>query len=174
MNDNKLIIRPNTKVGELLDVYPQLEDVLIKMVPAFKKLKNPILRKTIARVTSLQQASVVGKIDLKIMLSGLRETVGQLADEITEEEQNYFKDKPDWFDSNKIEQTINVARLLNEGENPLGVILNAANNMQTDLVLKIIHEFVPAPIIDELVNQGYDYWLRKDGEIIEVYFKKNN
>ena len=50
----KLIITPKTKVAELLDAYPQLEDILIEIAPQFKKLQNPVLQKTIARVTSLQ------------------------------------------------------------------------------------------------------------------------
>ena len=172
MENKKLIIRPNTKVGELLDVYPQLEEVLIKMVPAFKKLRNPVLRKTIARVTSLQQASVVGKTDLKKMLITLRETVGQSGEEITDEEKIYFKDKPNWIDKNKIVKTIDVSEILNNGENPLGLILNSANNLTGESILKINHEFVPSPIIDELENQGFDYWLTKDEKRIEVFFKK--
>ena len=55
-----LIISPKTKVGELLDAYPQLESVLFDLSPAFAKLKNPILRKTVARIATLQQAAAVG------------------------------------------------------------------------------------------------------------------
>ena len=45
-----MVISPKTKVGELLDAYPELESVLMEMSPAFEKLKNPILRRTVARV----------------------------------------------------------------------------------------------------------------------------
>ena len=37
----ELIIAPKTKVAELIDAYPQLEQVLIDYVPAFEKLKKP-------------------------------------------------------------------------------------------------------------------------------------
>ncbi len=57
ITQNKLIITPQTKVKELLDAYPELEPVLIDMAPAFKKLRNPVLRRTIARVTSIKQAA---------------------------------------------------------------------------------------------------------------------
>ena len=33
-------ITPQTKVAELLDAYPELEDVLVEMAPPFKKLRN--------------------------------------------------------------------------------------------------------------------------------------
>ena len=62
----KLVITPKTKVAELLSTYPELEDVLVDMAPAFKKLKNPVLRRTIARVTSLQQAASVGEVPVDV------------------------------------------------------------------------------------------------------------
>ena len=55
MAASKIIISPKTKVGELLDNYPDLESVLMEMSPAFEKLRNPVLRKTVARVATLQQ-----------------------------------------------------------------------------------------------------------------------
>ena len=39
-NDSQLTITPDTKVAELLEHYPQLEDVLIGIAAPFKKLKN--------------------------------------------------------------------------------------------------------------------------------------
>ncbi len=59
MNVYKLIISPKTKPGELLDAFPQLEDVLIEISPSFAKLKDPTLRKTVDHVATLQQAVVV-------------------------------------------------------------------------------------------------------------------
>ena len=47
-----LIISPKTKVLQLIETYPQLEDVLIEYAPAFKKLKNPVLRKTVAKIAN--------------------------------------------------------------------------------------------------------------------------
>lgn len=52
---NSLIITPKTKVLELIETYPELEDILIEYAPAFKKLKNPLLRKTVAKIATLQQ-----------------------------------------------------------------------------------------------------------------------
>ena len=59
MTNSKITISPKTKVGELLDAYPELENVLMAMSPAFEKLKNPILRKTVAKVATLQQVCIV-------------------------------------------------------------------------------------------------------------------
>jgi len=47
-----LEILPTVTVHKLLVAYPQLEEVLIGIAPPFKKLKNPILRRTIAKVAT--------------------------------------------------------------------------------------------------------------------------
>jgi hypothetical protein len=60
MSAQKITISPKTKVGELLDPFPELESVLMEMSPAFEKLKNPILRKSVARVATIQQVDIVG------------------------------------------------------------------------------------------------------------------
>ncbi|MCU0409486.1 MAG: DUF1858 domain-containing protein, partial [Bacteroidales bacterium] len=62
MSDPKLTISPRTKVGELLEAYPKLEAKLIETAPVFSKLKNPVLRKTITKVTSLKKAALVANI----------------------------------------------------------------------------------------------------------------
>ena len=60
-----LIISPKTKVLQLIETYPQLEDVLIEFAPAFKKLKNPVLCKTVARIATLQKAAAVGNVKVE-------------------------------------------------------------------------------------------------------------
>ena len=35
-----LLITPQTKVGELLETYPELEEVLVALAPPFKKLRK--------------------------------------------------------------------------------------------------------------------------------------
>ena len=60
MESPKLIISPKTKVLQLLEAYPALEDLLIDYVPAFRKLKNPVLRNTVAKIATLQQAAAIG------------------------------------------------------------------------------------------------------------------
>jgi hypothetical protein len=50
-------ILPSTKIGALLARYPELEDVLIGLAPPFKRLKNPFLRRGVAKVAPLEQAA---------------------------------------------------------------------------------------------------------------------
>ena len=72
-----MIIVPHTKVGDLLDEYPQLENTLLKLSPTFSKLKNPIIRKTIGKVATLQQVAVVGNLKIDVLINALRKEIGQ-------------------------------------------------------------------------------------------------
>jgi hypothetical protein len=74
-------ITPQTKVAELLDACPELEEVLVQMAPPFKKLRNPVLRRTIARVTSLEKAASVANLPLRELITGLRSAAGQPVDD---------------------------------------------------------------------------------------------
>src|SRR4030042_5540134 len=98
---NQLIITPKTKVLQPTEAYPQLEDVLIGYVPAFKKLKNPILRNTVAKIATLQQAAAVGNVKIEDLINRLRKEVGQDLISGTEDTV-YTISKPDWFSESKI------------------------------------------------------------------------
>ena len=63
-------ITPETRVNDLLSNYPELESTLMRIAPVFKKLKNPILRKTIAKVTTLRHAAKIGNVSLADMING--------------------------------------------------------------------------------------------------------
>ena len=77
MTGDNFPIESSTKVAALLDQYPELEGVLIEMAPRFKKLRNPILRRTVARIASLRQAAAVGGIPVGELVNRLRVEVGQ-------------------------------------------------------------------------------------------------
>jgi len=52
-------INAKTKIDEMLKQYPFLEDFLITLSPKFKGLRNPIMRKTIGKVATLDMASKI-------------------------------------------------------------------------------------------------------------------
>ena len=69
----RIIITPKTKIYDLLEAYPELEEKLVEAAPQFRKLKNPMLRKTIARVTTLGQAAIIGGVKVEQLINKLRE-----------------------------------------------------------------------------------------------------
>ncbi len=168
----QLIITPKTKIYDLLSAYPQLEDVLISRAPQFKKLRNPILRKTVAKVTSLQQAATIGGIKTEELVNHLRQHVGQTSvDSIEVENSTYNINKPDWFDEKKVVENIDIREMLNAGEQPVHEVMTAIKKLGASKILKVIAPFIPAPLIDKSLSMNYKHWLSKteDNEVI-VYF----
>lgn len=170
----KLMITPKTKVSEMLDHYPQLEDLLIELAPQFKNLKNPILRKTIARVTTLSQAAIIGGVQVEDLVSQLRTEIGQnITTTIEMETSTYTTEKPDWFDESKIAETIDTRRMLNAGEHPIHEVLSAIKNLSDQTILKVVVPFIPAPMIDKSISLNHKHWLveQSDHQYF-LYFKK--
>ena len=64
-------LNAKTKINDLLQQYPFLEDFLITLSPKFKELKNPIKRKTMGKVASLDMAAAAGGLDLAELISSL-------------------------------------------------------------------------------------------------------
>ncbi len=157
----KPIITPKMKIYDLLEAYPELEEVLIELVPTFKKLKNPVLRKTIARVTTLQQAAKVGEISMDQIIIKFRDEVGQEAlgefDTIDSESDL----KPEWFDPDNVMETFDATPIINQGGHPLDIVLRKMNDYEKDEIFELITPFMPAPLVDTMKKQGFDAWVVK-------------
>lgn len=57
-------IAPSTSIHDLVTEHPYLIDVLADFAPAFAKLKNPLLRNTLGRVATLQQAADIAGLEV--------------------------------------------------------------------------------------------------------------
>jgi hypothetical protein len=171
MSPEKIIITPKSKVGEVLDAYPQLESVLLELSPSFAKLKNPILRKTVARVASLQQAAIVGGLKVDELVNRLRKEIGQEAFlEKTEGGSYTTIAKPDWFDASKVKQSFDASPVINSGGSPMADILKIAQSLRPGEILELRTPFVPAPIIDLLQGKGFKtFSMGKDSNEVLTY-----
>lgn len=171
MPDEPLQIQPSTKVAELLDAYPELEEVLIRMAPPFKKLKNPVLRKSVAKVATLQQAAIVGRIDASSMIDHLRQAVGlgPIGETTTSSEEDYLGTAPDWFDSTCVHTSIDD-RTGSPDEMAITRITKALRDLPERKVIELTTTFLPAPGIDVARNRGVCTWTVQEGDLFKTYF----
>ena len=169
--NNKLIITPKTRVGELLDAYPELEPILMGLSPAFSKLKHPVLRKTVAKVASLQQAASLGNIPVTEIINTLRTEVGQQLFEGTTSGDDINYEKPGWFDPGKVSLTFNASPLIDSGQNPMQEVLAHLEQTKPGEIFLLTTPFVPSPIIELISKRGYShYCLAPDQEQCTTYF----
>ena len=159
---NSLLITPKTRVGELLDTYPQLEPVLVKLAPAFAKLKNPVLRRTVGKVATLQQAAAVGNIAVSEVINTLRAELGQELFNESHLEGEINFEKADWVNHDKVTVRFDATELINSGQNPMQEIFRHLELVGTGEIFLLTTPFVPAPIIELIRKKGYVHYCKQE------------
>ncbi|MFQ5875505.1 MAG: DUF2249 domain-containing protein [Dehalococcoidia bacterium] len=176
-----MTIAPETKISDLLKEYPQLLDVLADYSPAFGKLRNPLLRRTFGRLTTLAQAAAIGGVDLTELLRTLRQAAGEpeLAP-ATEAEtlaalppSAATPEPPAWLDEARVTATFDARPLQARGEEPLAPILRMTAEVEEGDILRLWNTFEPFPLYEVLGRKGFVPWARPTAEgDWEVYFYK--
>lgn len=160
---DRLDITPDLKVEQLLSAYPELETELIAIAPAFEKLRNPVLRQTVARITSLRQAARVGGVSLGAMIGRLRRAAG-IAEEWRGDEGGEDAARPEWLDRVEVVTTVDARSEIEEGGHPLPKVMAALQALQPGQAHVLITPFVPAPMLDKVKGQGFVVWSEEIGE----------
>ncbi len=149
-------ITPETKVGALLEAYPGIEEVLIGLAPAFAKLRNPILRKTVAKVATLEQAARIGGVGVRELVRKLREAAGQsgLDDAAAETDSATAAEAPAWVAAARVRHRMDADQMLETGEHPLGKVRRCAATLREGEVIVLTSSFRPEPLIEALSRGG--------------------
>lgn len=173
MSQENINITPRTKLAELLNAYPQLEDVLIDLAPTFDKLKNPALRDTIARVTSIQQVASVGEIPVEVIVNKLRGVVGQAELEDMDGTGEHKGEEPEWFSTEKIAQSNDARESIASGGHPVSQVMADLQGFGEDQIYELVTPFLPAPLLDKVRDMGFQCWTKKENDsLFRSYFIK--
>jgi len=166
-------IKMDTTVAELLNDYKGMKDILISINPKFKKLNNPILRRTLAKLATVKQAAIIGGMDAYELLNKLRVAVGQEPIQADEKEQIVIDEtKPTWAEKEPI-AVLNANELLDKGKNPLAEAHQLLRKLKGDEFIKIVSDFRPEPLIEEFEKQGYEVAsFTDDGKIFFTTIKR--
>ena len=172
---NQLPIDESTKVAALLDSYPELEDVLISIAPPFKKLRNPILRRSVAKVASLRQAAAVARISAVDLVNRLRAEVGQppIGQTDSTADMAYLGPRPEWFDEANVVESIEEQSLPDDAPMPLVTLLKRAVDLKGPEIIELRSDFLPAPGIDAMRKKGFLVWAEEaEPGKFRTYFRK--
>lgn len=151
-----LPINPDTKVGALLDAYPGIDEVLISWVPAFAKLRNPVLRKTVAKVATLEQAARIGGVTVRDLVVKLREATGQsLPDESDiAHPAEASSSAPDWVRACRVRDTVDADAMLETGVHPIGKVRECAAALAPGEMVELKSSFRPEPLLNIMRRAG--------------------
>ncbi len=167
-------ITGDTRVAALLRDHPETEELLIGMSPAFEKLRNPILRRSVARVATLRQAAAVGGLASSELVDELRVAVGQdpIEDGPRQDDIDYFEPQPAWFDPDHVVVTLREAEL-DPNVMPINPVLHSARDLGPGELLLLETDHLPAPGIDILRRKGYLVWAVQDGQRVHTYVTRS-
>lgn len=151
-------ITPETRVGDLLAAYPDIEPVLIAQAPAFANLRNPVLRRTVAKVATLSQAARVGGVDVRALVRALREAAGQPVGDAPGAAGGAAASSaaPAWYRDDLVVARVDADAMLARGEHPLGEMSRLAGRLTGAEIVALESAFLPAPLIDAFRSRGYE------------------
>ena len=169
-------ITADMKIRDVLDIDEEkMVEALSWLSPAFQRLRNPILRKTMSGRVTVEQASRIASIPLTEVLYVLNLTAGVPAEEIANQlkflGREHFEphagnapERPDEIagvseaDANVL--FVDVMAEHERGEDPLPRIMRAFFDVKSarDKILMIHHPFDPIPLRDLFAREGFASW----------------
>ncbi|MEO8595887.1 MAG: DUF1858 domain-containing protein [Candidatus Solibacter sp.] len=168
-----LAINPETTVGALLEAYPEVESVFLEMAPAFAKLRNPVVRQTVGKVATLEQAAKLGGVSLQAMVRKLRDVTGQ-----AEPDFPVLQPTPDavgdssWLTNCRVVEEVDADAMLERGVHPIGKIREAVGALGPGEVVVLRSSFRPQPLIETLRRAGAVVYSSVQGSTHLTWFGK--
>ncbi len=177
-----MMITSDLKISKLLKEFPDALEVLLKASPHFAKLKNKLLRKTLAGRVTIEQAAAIAGIEKNDLLRELNEAcvadggneTGDPDSEVTKEKKKQtFFNRSNFDDFASYRRSyLDVRPIIDSGRDPLKDILGKVKTLSTDEVLVIINSFEPVPLYSLLGAKGFRYFTEKIDDAYKVYFYK--
>ena len=170
-----LAINPETTVGALLEAYPEAESVLVDMAPAFAKLRNPVVRRTVARVATLEQAAKIGGVSLQAMILRLRDVTGQSGPDVPvlPARQDGGEDAS-WLTGGHVVEEVDADAMLERGVHPIGKIREAVGALGPGEVVVLRSSFRPEPLIETMRRAGAVVHSSTQGKTHFTYFGRQS
>ncbi len=162
-------ITPETTVAALLEAWPQLEDELIAAAPPFAKLRNPVLRRTLAKVATLRQAARVGGVPLADLIARLRQTAGLAPMAVAAEAGD--SGRPAWLDTAQVIERYDARADIEAGQHPVAIVLGKVKSLAAGQAYQLVTGFEPTPLIDKARGLGAEAWTacEADGVFVTTF-----
>ncbi|MEW6180306.1 MAG: DUF1858 domain-containing protein [Chloroflexota bacterium] len=160
-------ITPQSKIHDLLTHFPQLEEEIIRTAPPFENLRNPLLRRTVTRLTTLEQAARIGGVNALEWVNHLRRLAGQA--ELTAGAETAVPDDlppaspadPPWVQAEP-QFVVDGTQLLARGEVPLNHINRLLPQLEAGRCILLITNFEPQPMIEAMQKQNRRVFHKRD------------
>jgi uncharacterized protein (DUF2249 family) len=165
-------ITPESKLGELLERWPALEDVLVSLSPHFRALRNPVLRRTVARVATLRQVASVGGVPLGALVERLRAAAG-LPTLGFEEDGGGAAPRPPWAEQRAATRVHDARAAIEAGEHPMPRVMADLGALADGEVYELVTPFVPAPLVELAKGKGFEaFSVAVEEGLVRTFFRR--
>ena len=148
----------STVVADVIAADPGAVERLANLHSAFRKLRNPILRRTMARLVTLGDAARIAGLPVETVVAAANgEAVAAVPDEAGESASSEVEPAPPWMATLDREAAtrLDVRPMFDRGEPPLGEIMRAAATIADGGTLIVEAPFDPAPLHRALARKGF-------------------
>lgn len=150
-------ITSHSKLLDVLKEYPSLEEKIINIAPPFKNLQNPVLRRTVGQLATLEKVAQIGNLEVIELVNTLRREIGQPEIRADAKIEISIPEKtagdPDWI-ADEPQYIVNGTELLQRGEVPLHHVNELLETLSEDGFILLLTDFEPTPIIDAMRKRG--------------------
>jgi hypothetical protein len=138
-------ITADATLGALVESYPGLDEKLPDLVPAWRALRNPALRRAATRGATVAQAAALAAVAPSEMVRMLRTAAGVSADAVPEE----------WLMGARVVEKIDADAMLKSGVHPVGKVKSSVAGLAPGEAIQLDSSFRPQPLIDMMRAAGY-------------------
>ena len=161
---NKMNVKPKDSIFEKIKENPQIRERLLNFSKDFKKLEDPWIFNLVANLATFEKLARFTDVNIDDLLEYLNTGIKTAANE-NDEKQN----KPDWVKNHEFVE-IDARKLTGFF---LKDILNKEASLPENTGLKVIQNFLAAPLITLLEGKGYTTYTEKIADdLYHFYFLK--
>lgn len=162
-------IQLGDRISTILKRDPRMLEVLLAASPSFGHLRNPLLRKTMAKLATVEHAARVAKIDAAQLVARLNAALAgePVPDEpIARLDAAAHANLPPHLARMQADQIADcdVREDLRAGREPFNRILVAARGVRGEGALRLRAIFEPAPLYAVLGRQGFEHFTERLAE----------
>ncbi|MEP6473181.1 MAG: DUF2249 domain-containing protein [Gemmatimonadota bacterium] len=158
------MITKQDSLAAVLQGHESRVDTLIELSPVFRQLRHPETRKTMARLTTVEQAAGMAGIDADDLVRRLNGEAA--AADVPVKSARDHHGRPAALDRMAVENIIevDVREDLRTGHEPFGRIMAARGQIPAGGALSVRAIFEPVPLYAVMARQGFDHHTEELGD----------
>lgn len=154
-------VRSTDRVRDVIGRDLRLIDVFVSFSPHFERLRNPVMRRVVAGVVTVEQVATIAGAPVATVVDALNAALGFVPDTPPQPTQEPMtantisRAATHRHPSDRTVVEVDVREDLRAGREPFGRIMGAVRNVGDD-VLRIRATFEPVPLVSVLGQRGLE------------------